>query len=601
MNPDHWSVLVRCARLVMAGAVLVAALSARGPAAPSNAPAPALAAGAGGGAGLIAQTLSSLAASESSGPYVVIAPAFAYDGVLSRLPPAATRAGARPEPAEADQGQPGPAGVADTAAQAPDLAAPPSASMPSPVQNFAGLAYDDDCTGGQCGIGVPPDTNGDVGPNNYIQTVNVSVGIFSRTGTRKAGFTFSSLFKAANTGTACDNGNNGDPVTLYDAQSGRFIVTDFAVTSALSLYYECLAVAKGPDPLTSGWWLYALPAALPGDPNTYGYLNDYPKLGVWSDGIYMSANMYDCHIDCGSSAIFVGPRVWALNRSELISGSLLHAVAFKVSPAYFTLLPSNYHGTLPPDGTPNYFASNDFGHRQLDIFKFHVVSWTPTISATFSGPTRLAVASYAAPPAISEPPGANNLDSLGTRLMMQNQYRRIGTAESLWLAHTAGTATPNVAGVRWYQVNVSSVSRLGITLVQQSTYRPDTDHRWMASLAVDKWGDMAVGYSVSSASRYPAIRFAGRLAGDPLNSLTHSETTLVAGDAGQAFYCGVSLCDRWGDYSSMTVDPTDDCTFWYTTEYYTSASSNWQTRIGAFRYPYCTTRLYLPNVINGGG
>ena len=182
--------------------------------------------------------------------------------------------------------------------------------------------------------------------------------------------------------------------------------------------------------------------------------------------------------------------------------------------------------------------------------------------------------------------------------MMQNQYRNLGGIESLWLAHAADAPT----GIRWYQISVTS-GTVAATPVQQSTYKPDTSYRWMPSLAVDKFGNMAVGYSTSSASQFPGIRYAGRLVSDTVGTLGQSENILISGGGAQTNSCGSGPCIRWGDYSAMTVDPVDDCTFWYTTEYYAASGGDWQTRIGSFRFPVCgpvppplTPRAYFPAV-----
>jgi len=186
---------------------------------------------------------------------------------------------------------------------------------------------------------------------------------------------------------------------------------------------------------------------------------------------------------------------------------------------------------------------------------------------------------------------------------MQNQYRFLGGQESLWLAHTVGAGSSNIAAVRWYQVNVTGGTVTTLAPVQQGTWSPNSTHRFMPSLAVDGSGNMAIGYSLSSASIYPAIAYAGRLAGDPLDTLGQGETLLVAGTGAQTNNCGGAPCIRWGDYSAMSVDPVDDCTFWYTNEYYIVSGGNWQTRIGAFAYPGCgvpvvsppTPRLFVPS------
>ena len=169
------------------------------------------------------------------------------------------------------------------------------------------------------------------------------------------------------------------------------------------------------------------------------------------------------------------------------------------------------------------------------------------------------------------------MDTLGDRLMMQLQYRNIGGTESLWVNHTVSTG--GMMGIRWYGLRTPKTTPV---IYQQGTYQPDATYRWMGSLAVDKQGNMAIGYSASSLSMYPAIRYAGRLTGDPLGQLTQGENTLIAGTGSQ------TSSDRWGDYSAMSVDPLDDCTFWYTTEYYTTTGTSWQTRIGSFKFAECT-------------
>lgn len=441
-------------------------------------------------------------------------------------------------------------------------------NIPAPSVSFKGLDYN------TWGSGHPPDTHGDVGPNHYIQAVNSAIGIYNKTGTQLAAFSFDTLFTG--TGTACDAENNGDPVVVYDASADRWIITDFAWPSATpdtGPYYTCIAASKTADPVSGGWWFYAYRA----DDASHNWLNDYFKLGIWPDGLYMAANMFDCVNSCGSGTAYKGAGVYALNKSDLYSGAALRSVRFFTSASYFTLLPSNQRGTAPAAGTPNYFVANDQSVWALDVWKF-AVNWTTPAASTFTGPTQVTIASYTMPPATVTTPGTA-LDTLADRLMTWNQYRKIGSAESLWLAHTAGSASGN-ATLRWYQLNVTG-GTIATTPVQQATYNPDTTSRWIPSLAVDKQGNMAIGFSAANATTHASIRYAGRLATDPVNQLSQGEATLVAGTGSQS---GV---DRWGDYASMSVDPTDDCTFWFTSEYYETTGSNWQTRIGSFKFPGC--------------
>jgi hypothetical protein len=449
------------------------------------------------------------------------------------------------------------------------------------------------------GAGWPPDPNGDVGSNNYVQTVNTSVGIWSKDGTRQANFTFDSLFSQAATGTPCDNSNQGDPVTVYDPFGDRWIVTDFAWADAqfsTGPFYECMAVSKTADPVAGGWYFYAWRI------ETGASLPDYPKLGVWPDGIYMSANVF---ASTGAQS-FQNVQVWAFNRQQMESGDPnAQGVTFSVAKtvggvSVFSLLPSNARAVTgaPPAGSPNYFSSI-YGSFAIRTWKFHV-DWTTPSSSTFTGPTNTAISTFNVGPSNVPERDGNALDTLTYRVMMQNQYTNIGGRESLWLTHTVGNgATSNIAQVRWYELPVTGGSIGAVR--QQSTWAPDALNRFMPSLAVDKKGDMAIGYSVSDASMYPAIRYSGRLAGDPLNQLTQAEQTLVQGLGFQCCtFSDGSTNNRWGDYSAMTIDP-DGCTFWYTGEYYdahptTKAEDNWQTRIGSFQLPGCNAVQAAPVV-----
>jgi hypothetical protein len=465
-------------------------------------------------------------------------------------------------------------------ATAPDAtvqSSAPLANAPGPSLTFAGLDHD------TWGNGWPPDTNGDVGPSHYIQTVNTSVGIFSKTnGALVAAFSFNTLFSSAATGTPCDNSNQGDPVVVYDAQADHWIISDFAWSNfASGAMYQCFAVSITGNPVSGGWYFYAVQT------DVGGHIPDYPKLGVWPDGIYMSANIFNTT----GQQQFQNVRVWAFNRTEMESGQTMHSVAFDVPSkvqgiSVFSLLPSNLRGDAPPAGRPNLFASV-WGIYAARVWKFHV-DWGTPANSTFTGPSDVSIGTFSVGPGtVPQPAPGNSLDTLTYRVMMQNQYRRLGGSEALWLAHTVGNGS-GIASVRWYQLNVSGGNVTTSAPLQQGTFSPDSNHRFMPSLAVDGSGNMAIGYSVSSSSLYPSIRYAGRLISDVPNTLGQGETTLWAGTGAQTNTCGGAACERWGDYSAMSVDPVDDCTFWYTNEYYDANGGNWKTRIGAFKYPSCT-------------
>ena len=447
------------------------------------------------------------------------------------------------------------------------------------------------------GAGWPPDPNGDVGPNNYVQTVNSSIGIWDKSGNRLAATTFDGLFAQAATGTPCDNSNQGDPVALYDPFGDRWIITDFAWSSfSTGPFYQCMAVSKTGDPVNGGWYFYAWQTA------SGATLPDYPKLGVWPDGIYMSANDF---ASSGSQS-YQNAQVWAFDRAAMEAGDPnAKGISFSVprtvgGVSVFSLLPSNARAVTgaPPAAAPNYFASI-YGSYAIRVWKFHV-DWSTPSNSTFTGPTNVGIATFNVGPGDVPEKDGNNLDTLSYRLMMQNQYTNIGGRESLWLTHTVGNGgTPNTAQVRWYELPVTGGAISSVR--QQSTWAPDASNRFMPSLAVDKKGDMAIGYSVSDSSMYPALRYSGRLAGDALNQLTQGESTLVQGLGYQCCtFSDGSTNTRWGDYSAMSIDP-DGCTFWYTGEYYdahptTKADDDWLTRIGSFTLPGCNSVVAAPAI-----
>ena len=461
-------------------------------------------------------------------------------------------------------------------------------NMPSPIANFAGL----DRTWGS---GYPPDTVGDVGPTHYVQAVNTSIGIFDKaSGTRLDAFTFNTLWSGAGTGTPCDTSNRGDPTVVYDPMGDRFFVADFSWASIQDgPYYECIAVSKTGDPLTGGWWLYAVRT----DDATHPWFSDYPKMAIWPDGLYMTANMFDC-LDAGcGNAVYQEVRVWAFDRLQMEAGEVLtrvvvHDVGTNTCGTpktgmntCFSLMPGNLRGVLPPDGRENVLVAEDGIGFFWNVFKFHP-DYTGG-GTTFTGPAIVSQTAYNFGGSTTIPSSANNLDSVRDRVMMQAQYRNIGGVESLWINHTVLTgAVGSPYGIQWAQLDVTG-GTVAPTPVQEQIYGNlggEGVHRWMGSLAVDRNGNMALGYSASRAGMHPDIRYNGRLAGDPPGTLPRGETILVSGGGSQSGNCGGSPCQRWGDYSAMTVDP-DGCTFWYTTQYYGETGLHWRTRIGSFKYP----------------
>jgi hypothetical protein len=426
--------------------------------------------------------------------------------------------------------------------------------------NFAGVGNGDY---GFVPNAAPPDTNGAVGATQYVQWVNESFAVFNKaTGALVhgpvAGNTLWSGF-----GGGCETNNDGDPIVQYDKAANRWVLTQFSVTG--TPFLQCVAVSTTSD-ATGTYARYAF-----SQPN----FNDYPKLGVWPDGYYISFNMF-------SGNRFVGGRACAFDRSAMLAGTAATQICFQLSSNFGGLLPSDLDGaTAPPTGSPNFYLA--FGSNSLNLWKFHADFVTPA-NSTFTGPTNIPVAAFAAAcsggdTCIPQSGTTQQLDSLADRLMFRLAYRNFGDHESLVVNHSVPAGSS--VGVRWYELRSPNATP---TVFQQGTYAPDSNFRWMGSIAMDKVGNIAVGYSVSSASIKPAIRYTGRAPGDPLGTL-QAENTIINGAGAQ-----LSNLNRWGDYSAMTIDPSDDCTFFYTNEYLKADGTfNWSTQIASFKFPSCTS------------
>ncbi len=321
----------------------------------------------------------------------------------------------------------------------------PTAAAPVPIQSFDGLDRVN------WGSGFPPDPNGDVGPAYYIQTINSSIGIYRKSdGVRVAVFSFDTFMRQGNFGNLCDTDNMGDPVVLYDSFEDRWIISDFAfqVDGSGNIInppgaFQCFAASLSGDPVNGGWSFYSI--------NTTGGLGDYPKLGIWPDGLYMSVNMFP-YANGGS---FQGVRVYAFNKAQMYAGNPTVQVVSFDDPNNFTLLPSNarLQAGTPPAGRPNFFVDTAEWTNALEIYKFHV-DWNNTANSTFTGPDKpTASSSFPNSTPTNAATPANSLDVLPYRAMMQNQYTNIGGAESLWTTHTVRRQNTSGfaarAGTRW--------------------------------------------------------------------------------------------------------------------------------------------------------
>ncbi len=445
-------------------------------------------------------------------------------------------------------------------------------SMPEPEVSFEGIS--------NVNGAYPPDPQGDVSPDHYVQVVNRSFAVWDKEGTLLHGpADLKSLWEGF--GGPCEYLNHGDPIVLYDHLADRWLLSRFALPNGKfdGPYYQCIAVSKTPDP-TDQWHRYAYRTS----PAKF---NDYPKFGIWPDGYYMSVNQFE-------SGHFAGPGTAAFEREKMLQGLDARMIYFDLEdlrPGYGGMLPSDLDGPPPPAGMPNYFVQFqddawDFPEDQLEIWTFRT-DWSAPENARFERIARIPAAPFDADlcrfrrDCIPQPDTEAGLDAISDRLMFRLQYRNFGTHQSMVANHSVDADGADHAGIRWYELRDEGA---GWAIRQQGTFAPDPHHRWMGSLAMDRHGNIALGYSLSGRTTYPSLAYTGRLAADPLDRMTQGETVLAVGEGSQT-----GSHHRWGDYSMMSVDPADGCTFWYTGEYYTRTKpSQWQTRIGAFRFPSCT-------------
>jgi len=435
--------------------------------------------------------------------------------------------------------------------------------------NFAGVGNGDY---GFVPNAAPPDTNASVGATQVVQWVNESFAVFDKvTGTIAPGFPKAGNSVWAGFGGGCETNNDGDPIVQYDKANNRWILTQFSVTT--TPYLQCVAVSTTAD-ATLTYTRYSF---------NYGNVQfpDYPKLGVWPDAYYISFNIFN------NGTTFAGAKACAYDSAAMRSGApTATQVCFQLSTSFGGLLPSDLDGsTAPPAGSPNFFLN--FGTNSLNLWKFHVDFATPA-NSTFTGPTNIPVAAFNVPcsgggACIPQPATTQKLDSLGDRLMYRLAYRNRAGVESLVVNHSVAVGANKrnkVTSVRWYELRNPNGAA---TVFQQGTLSTvDGIHRWMGSIAMDKVGDIAVGYSASSGSILPSIRYTGRVPTDPLGQM-QTENIIQNGGGSQT-----GGLNRWGDYSSISLDPVDDCTYWYTTEYLKSSGSfNWSTRIASFKFPGC--------------
>jgi len=422
-----------------------------------------------------------------------------------------------------------------------------------------------------------PDTEGDVGPDHYFQMVKRSFMIWDKEGNVLYGPTANKTLWNDYPGP-WHSMEWTDPIVIYDHLSDRWLASCMVFNLGVE-YYEMIAVSATADPL-GAWHCYSL---------WFDKMPDYPKFGLWPDGYYLTINEYI--ITPSYTSFFDGASILVFNRDELMNGVEDPTVLYfhheapnqSISEDIASFQPSDLDGALPPEGTPNYhicMKDDDWGFEQDRLWVWEcVVDWNDTSNSHFSEVAIIETEPFntnlSQTDIIPQPVTTTRLHSLTHFLMYRLQYRNFGDYEALVCNHTVQIDGNYHGGIRWYQLLDEGS---GWYIYQQSTYVPDDHSRWMASMAMDLDGNIAIGYSLSSTEIYPSIMINGRYHYDPLNLLTFQESSVVDGSGYQ------DNIPRWGDYSTMSVDPTDDFTFWYTQEYLdVSGSLNWKTRVASFQ------------------
>jgi hypothetical protein len=469
----------------------------------------------------------------------------------------------------------------------------PTPTMPGPLLTFDGMNSSETA----CGC-LPPDTDGDVGPNHYVEALNVAFRVYDKSGTPLTPpTTFNSLF-APLVGTPCSGSNGGDPFVFYDHIADRWVISDFAFPSLSGPFYQCIGVSTSGDP-TGTYNLYAIQV----EPSQPTWIGDYPKMALWSDpqpgGAYhLTVNLFD-----GPTLAFEGVRVFAFDRGSMLTGGPANAIAFTLSLAgvgdSYSFVAANFRtGDAPPAGRDEMVLAVDATVpgatlTQVHARFFHVDFVTPSNSTFGVGPDHTPNAEITVNPFVQawtastynlvpQQGTSQKLDTLGDKIMTPLVYQNRNGTESLWADQTTMLNFPNgPTAVTWYQFDVTG-GTFPATPVQQQEWTNGGDglFRWMPSIAVDQDGNTAIGYSTSSDSIFAGIRYAGRLAGDPANDLGQGEAIMTNGGGAQTHPLG-----RWGDYTYTSIDPSNGMDFWHVNEYYTATSSaSWATKIGKFNF-----------------
>ena len=472
----------------------------------------------------------------------------------------------------------------------------PALSAPTPTGlNFLGVGVG---LAGFVPSSNPPDTNGRVGAKQYVQWNNTSFAVFDKTtgellfGPVAGNTLFQSL------GGDCATHNDGDPVVSFDILAGRWVLSQFVVGGSPDFSHQCVAVSQTED-ATGEYFLYDFVT----DSDNFV---DYPKTGVWPDGYYMTGRIFNA-----SGTAFLAGRIFVFEREQMLKGlpaRQLQADLKKYgNKPQDGMLPSDLDSLTPPPAGEAAFviAPHPTTVNRLTSAR---------VAVTWGGAPRIRLTediiqeTWGVPPCVSDTDAGDHrdcvpepapatptdyVDNLDARLMYRLAYRNFGGSpvqESLVgnITVPGGNSNPKHGAIRWYEFRNAGSSTTTPTVFQASTYDPDSAYRWLGSIAMDKDHNIALGYSKSSLTVIPSIFITGRLSTDPLNTLG-TESQVTAG-LGVQTNTPVNAGNRWGDYSAMTLDPVDQCTFYYTNEYLTTNGAfNWSTRIASFRFPSCTS------------
>ncbi len=412
----------------------------------------------------------------------------------------------------------------------------------------------------------PPDCNGTAGPNHYMQTVNSTYAIYSKAGTLLAGPTNMNLLFGSVPGSNC---NDGDPLIQYDEMADRWVAVEFSLCGSNDLML--IAVSATNDP-TGSWYQYSFDVA---------DTPDYEKIGIWQDGYYMGTNTSGTLTD-----------IYVFERGQMLTGGAApKMVGFdnpwrpSTSDGFNCVPPLDNDGIAAPAGTPGMFISMsddafNGGTDQLWLYEL-AVNWSNTASSTFNRTQQITVTAFDSNFGttwnnIPQQGTTQRLDAIPQVIMNVPQYRNFGSYQTIVCCHTVDVDATDHAGIRWYELRKSGGTW---TVRQTGTYAPDLHSRWMGSIMLNANNKIGLGYSISSSTMYPGIRYTGQTAGAYLagtGTLDVPEEVIQTGTNVQTGY------NRWGDYSLMSVDPTDNETFWFTSEYLGTGGTR-KTKIASFK------------------